>query len=571
MRRKVRSTVNRITGILCAVAIGIELFPFESRASTQQDELVKQSIIEATSILENAISKSYEKAEADIKKKIVMDNLDYYMTMESFYRQENPYKDANYMELIAAYVTAKEFEDTLKISDFYSLPFVKAEVKKQTEKEYEPMLVQIYKETGEGIYETDGKKYIDGPVEMDSYKKSSDGTYQKDGKQTVTPKIVTTAYGEVILSGMTAEDILKYYGLDENEDAVKAYEKKVTQFGLLFRGRELNESVFVGINQNLMTEEIKQYLKELLSSDLSPERIQLISEAVQLLGRVPYEWGGKASGPGYDTSWWTFDDTGSQKGLDCSGFVQWAFMTAGFDKSVTDNMISTQIILATTETISKDELQPGDLGLLNNGQTINHVGIFLGNGCWIHCSSEANTVVIAKTDMFKIMKKMPEFYKSGIDTQETEEQQVTQQEQTSDKQTAWTVENTYNSSCDYTEEEIYLLAQLIYNEANAEGMNGWIAVAEVVRNRIESDLFPDTISGVIYQKDPVQFSDYQKIATRKPSEEQIFVAREVLSGNLQILGNKDVLYFRNAKGSTEDWGKNIFFKSINNHQFYTNG
>ena len=234
MKLQKRKTINRITGVICAAALCVGVFPFESRASTQQDELVKQSIMEATGIIENAISKSYDKAEAEVKQKIVDGGLDYYMTMESFYRQENPYKDANYLEMIAAYATAKEYEDTLKVSDFYSLPFVKAEVKKKEETEYEPMLVQVYKESSDGVYVEDGRKYINEPVQMDTYKRNSDDTFSKEGSTTITPKTVATIYGEITLTGMTAEDILKYYGISDNEEAIRAYEKKVTQFGALF-------------------------------------------------------------------------------------------------------------------------------------------------------------------------------------------------------------------------------------------------------------------------------------------------------------------------------------------------
>lgn len=126
----------------------------------------------------------------------------------------------------------------------------------------------------------------------------------------------------------------------------------------------------------------------------------------------------------------------------------------------------------------------------------------------------------------------------------------------------------YNSDCGYSEEDIYLLAQLINNEADGEGMNGWIAVAEVVLNRVVSDRFPDTVPEVIYQKNPVQFADNQRIITRRPSKEQVFVAREVLSGNLGVLNNRNALFFRNAGGLTSDWGDYSFFISINNHQFY---
>ena len=55
--------------------------------------------------------------------------------------------------------------------------------------------------------------------------------------------------------------------------------------------------------------------------------------------------------------------------------------------------------------------------------------------------------------------------------------------------------STSNSSADYN-----LLARLISAEARGESYMGQVAVGAVVLNRVEHPSFPDTISGIIYQK-----------------------------------------------------------------------
>ncbi|HEX7065947.1 MAG TPA: cell wall hydrolase [Bacillales bacterium] len=52
----------------------------------------------------------------------------------------------------------------------------------------------------------------------------------------------------------------------------------------------------------------------------------------------------------------------------------------------------------------------------------------------------------------------------------------------------------------FTSDQIQLLAQLVYAEARGESLKGQVAVASVVLNRIESDKFPDTVAGVIYEQ-----------------------------------------------------------------------
>ena len=57
-----------------------------------------------------------------------------------------------------------------------------------------------------------------------------------------------------------------------------------------------------------------------------------------------------------------------------------------------------------------------------------------------------------------------------------------------------------SSSASIVSADHRLLAKLVYAEARGEPYKGQIAVAAVVLNRVRSSSFPNTISGVIYQR-----------------------------------------------------------------------
>lgn len=54
--------------------------------------------------------------------------------------------------------------------------------------------------------------------------------------------------------------------------------------------------------------------------------------------------------------------------------------------------------------------------------------------------------------------------------------------------------------------EMELVAQLVQAEAGNQDLTGKRYVVDVVLNRRDDPRFPDTVEGVIFQKDPVQFS-----------------------------------------------------------------
>ena len=57
-----------------------------------------------------------------------------------------------------------------------------------------------------------------------------------------------------------------------------------------------------------------------------------------------------------------------------------------------------------------------------------------------------------------------------------------------------------SSSGGYSSSDVYLLAKVIAAEARGESYTGQVAVGAVVLNRVDSSSFPDTVSGVVYQK-----------------------------------------------------------------------
>ena len=102
---------------------------------------------------------------------------------------------------------------------------------------------------------------------------------------------------------------------------------------------------------------------------------QIIAYAKQYLGR-PYVWGG--NGP---------------NSFDCSGFTKYVYANFGYNLNRT---ASAQ--LKNGVSVTRDQLQAGDLVFFYNGKVstpVSHVGIYIGNGDFIHASSNSYTVEIS--------------------------------------------------------------------------------------------------------------------------------------------------------------------------------
>ena len=101
----------------------------------------------------------------------------------------------------------------------------------------------------------------------------------------------------------------------------------------------------------------------------------------------------------------------------------------------------------------------------------------------------------------------------------------------------------------YTSSDVYLLARCIYGEARGESYEGQVAVGAVVLNRVKSPSFPNTISGVIYQKGAFTAVDDGQI-NLTPNQTAINAAKDAMNGWDPTYG---CLYYYNPVTATSSW------------------
>ena len=97
-----------------------------------------------------------------------------------------------------------------------------------------------------------------------------------------------------------------------------------------------------------------------------------------------------------------------------------------------------------------------------------------------------------------------------------------------------------------SEEEIDLLAKILWVEARGESEAGQEAVVEVIFNRMLSKDFPDTLYDVLSQKNPTQFESWNLRDSAEPTEKEYTSIYEVLKGKTSIV-KADTLYFATSK------------------------
>jgi cell wall-associated NlpC family hydrolase len=101
---------------------------------------------------------------------------------------------------------------------------------------------------------------------------------------------------------------------------------------------------------------------------------QIVAKAKQYLG-VPYKWGGT-----------------DPSGFDCSGFVYYVLRSLGINVSRTQSTMYSQ-----GTPVSKSNLKPGDIVFFQNTykEGLSHVGIYVGDGQFIHSPSSGKVVSYA--------------------------------------------------------------------------------------------------------------------------------------------------------------------------------
>ncbi|NCB24907.1 MAG: hypothetical protein EOM62_05450 [Bacteroidia bacterium] len=167
----------------------------------------------------------------------------------------------------------------------------------------------------------------------------------------------------------------------------------------------------------LTSEQIAELMQN-LPEDLSKDRKAVLVSAYSLAGKVAYFWGGKSYAIGWDDRWGTLmkvtaagsTTTGTTRpyGLDCSGFVDWAFYN-GIGQAVGTGG-GTYNQYEQCRRIGFSEAIPGDIVFFSD---LSHVGIYAGfdessQPIVIHCGSSGVSVtslsifsIIARPDILK--------------------------------------------------------------------------------------------------------------------------------------------------------------------------
>ena len=174
------------------------------------------------------------------------------------------------------------------------------------------------------------------------------------------------------------------------------------------------------------------------------------------------------------------------KELDCSGFVRYCYLSAGI--SVPDGSWHQW---HTSKEIDKSELQLADLGFLydpNKNTDINHIGLYAGDGKWIHCNARTNGISIDEGKAFN-------YYRRFVNIDSVNEDSVNKDKNALDKKVNWTIPVTEKEKR-YAVEAIYALANLGYVTnpqvhidnlyKNPENWAQWVVLANIAKEYVKN-------------------------------------------------------------------------------------
>jgi cell wall-associated NlpC family hydrolase len=116
-----------------------------------------------------------------------------------------------------------------------------------------------------------------------------------------------------------------------------------------------------------------------LPGALRAEANDVLFQALGLVG-TPYRFGGNSP----------------ESGFDCSGLINYVFLhSAGLSLPRTTR----ELIEIDAPAVEKDSLYPGDLVYFNTrGGRVSHIGIYVGEGRFVHAPSSGGTVRMDRLD-----------------------------------------------------------------------------------------------------------------------------------------------------------------------------
>lgn len=90
---------------------------------------------------------------------------------------------------------------------------------------------------------------------------------------------------------------------------------------------------------------------------------------------------------------YVFGGTSPTKGFDCSGLVRWVFQQV---RLTSPRLAAQQARIGSP--VESSRLSPGDLLTFGERDSITHIGIYIGDGRFVHASSVAGKVIVSPLD-----------------------------------------------------------------------------------------------------------------------------------------------------------------------------
>lgn len=156
-----------------------------------------------------------------------------------------------------------------------------------------------------------------------------------------------------------------------------------------------------------------------------------------------------------------------------------------------------------------------------------------------------------------------------VETKESETKEVSKK--TADKTKK---KKTKKQVVDLSDSEIEILRRIVEAEATGENVKGKILVANVILNRTKDDSFPNTVEGVVFQKDG---NTYQFSPIRDKRYWSVTISKDTIAAVKRALEGEDhskgALYFsarsRANKNSMSWFDRNLdFLFEYGGHEFF---
>ncbi|MBC2581881.1 NlpC/P60 family protein [Clostridium sp. DJ247] len=180
------------------------------------------------------------------------------------------------------------------------------------------------------------------------------------------------------LLSLKTDNESKLSKLNADKDSEKKLIDSLIEQELLYQQQILQNSLGSDGQINTSLKQLEELRKSFASADLTKGAIPFSKDAViayasTFLGTT-YVWGGTTPSPGFD----------------CSGFLQYVYAKFG----VTIGRTTYDQIKDGTE-VPMDKLQPGDLIFFGTWADPHHVGMYIGNGNYIHAPHTGDVIKIS--------------------------------------------------------------------------------------------------------------------------------------------------------------------------------